>query len=911
MLLKMFALVACLLCTMGAEAAEAYACFTSSNYTLTFYCDNLRSARTGTTYDLNTGNNEPGWVRDCVGFIYVVFDSSFANARPTSTSYWFSEGLGLVSSITGMKEYLNTSQVTTMQGMFCLCSFFMESLDLSGFNTDNVTNMYAMFYGCRNLRSLDLSGFYTSKVTDMSYMFEDCEELTTVYVGSGWSTALVTSSTDMFNHCYRLAGEKGTTYNASNPKDKTYAHIDGGPSNPGYLTKGAEAYAVYTTSPTPTLTFYYDNKRSSRSGTSFNLNTGESVPEWDAYNDYRKVVFDPSFANYRPASTFCWFRNAAMQSVVGINYLNTSQVMDMGGMFQNCRSLQSIDLSGFNTANVTNMGGMFYGCSSLMSLDLSNFNTSNVTNMAGMFYQCTALSSLDVSSFNTANVRNMSYMFLNCPELRHVDLSGFNTSQVRNMQGMFYYSSGLTTLDLSNFNTSNVSDMSYMFCGCSGLTGLELGSFNTANVTDMSVMFAGCTSLERLDLSSFNTANVTNMAGMFYDCGDLTTISVGNGWSTAAVTESGDMFTGCTSIRGEQGTTYDANHVDKAYAHIDGGTSDPGYLSHLLEAYAVYTSANTTLTLYYDDQRASRPGTAYVSTDPDDLYPAWYWGDFHQEVTRVVIDPSFANYRPKSTCAWFAEMWHLESITGMEYLNTSAVTNMSYMFSYCFALTNLDLSHFDTSKVNDMSYMFEWCYEFTDLDLSNFNTSNVTTMQCMFSECENISNLNVRSFNTAKVTDFLGMFSNCRNVRHLDISSFNTAHATDMHAMFWDCRNMTTIYAGNGWNTASVTDSEDMFYNCTKIVGGQGTTFDANHTDKAYAHIDGGVSNPGYFTDLMRGDANGDGKVNIADVADVIDCILSGNSLFINLTVADVNNDGEVNIADVVDIIDFLLKGTW
>ena len=124
------------------------------------------------------------------------------------------------------------------------------------------------------------------------------------------------------------------------------------------------------------------------------------------------------------------------------------------------------------------------------------------------------------------------------------------------------------------------------------------------------------------------------------------------------------------------------------------------------------------------------------------------------------------------------------------------------------------------------------------------------------------------------------MFNDCSGLTSLDVSSFNTASVTSMGTMFYGCRNLTTIYAGSGWSTNAVTSSTDMFKNCTNLVGGKGTTYDANHVDKTYAHIDGGTSNPGYFTAKnagLRGDVNGDGSVNISDVTALIDYLLSGH----------------------------------
>ena len=350
----------------------------------------------------------------------------------------------------------------------------------------------------------------------------------------------------------------------------------------------------------------------------------------------------------------------------------------------------------------------------------------------------------------------------------------------------------------------------------------------------MSYMFRNCTLLTSLDVSSFNTSKVMSMSYMFEYCKNLRTICAGDGWSTAAVMISNDMFNGCTSLVGGKGTTYDASHVDAAYAHIDGGTSNPGYFTAEgeepwtgPEAYACYTPSNTTLTFYYDNQRSSRPGTTYTLNTADN-YPGWETDGTNASVTKVVFDPSFAGARPTTTYDWFYKMDNLQSITGMSYLNTSEVTYMAWMFGYCAGLTSLDLSHFNTSKVTNMGEMFYGCSSLTSLDLSSFNTAKVTKMGWMF----------------------------------------------------FDCTSLRTIYVGNDWSTAAVTNSTDMFYNCTRLVGSRGTTYNSsNPMDKTYAHIDGGPSNPGYFTAKnagLRGDVNDDGSVNISDVTALIDYLLSG-----------------------------------
>jgi surface protein len=305
------------------------------------------------------------------------------------------------------------------------------------------------------------------------------------------------------------------------------------------------------------------------------------------------------------------------------------------------------------------------------------------------------------------------------------------------------------------------------------------------------------------------------------------------------------------------------------------------------EAYACYTSSNTTLTFYYDNQRSSRAGTTY-SLNTGYTIPDWFNDGSYYNVTKVVFATSFAGARPTSTAYWFYFMENLQSITGLNYLNTSEVTNMSAMFEKCSSLTSLNLSSFNTSKVTAMEYMFYGCSSLTSLDLSSFNTSNVTYME--------------------------NMFYNCSSLTRLDLSSFNTSKVKYMDSMFRNNSNLRTIYVGNGWSTAAVTGSLDMFYNCTSLVGGKGTTYDANHTDKAYAHLDGGPSNPGYFTSnnvSLLGDVDADGNVTISDVTALIDYLLSGNASGVNLTAADCDLDGSITITDVTVLIDALLTGHW
>ena len=439
----------------------------------------------------------------------------------------------------------------------------------------------------------------------------------------------------------------------------------------------------------------------------------------------KNIVFDESFKTYAPTSLEHFFAGCStLETISGLEYLNTEKVTDMSSMFDGCQKLSSLDLSKFNTEKVTNMSGMFYGCQKLSSLDLSKFNTEKVTYMSSMFEDCQELSSLDLSNFNTKEVKQMKSMFLGC--------------------------SALTSLDLSNFNTANVMDMGNMFLNCSVLSSLTLSNFNTEKVESMGNLFEGCSALSSLDLSNFNTKKVRYMASMFRACSALTTIYVSDNFKTGQVTNSTGMFYGCKNLKG-----YSDSKTDHKYANC--GTD--GYFTPGC-AYAEFDNATGTLTFRY---KGVKPAEAYdlnvKSNDPG-------WQAQKRKIKKVVFDASFANARPTSCYKWFNGCANLTDIEGIENLNTQNVTDMSWMFNCCYALTSLDVSNFNTEKVTNMSNMFGSCEKLSSLDLSNFNTKRVENMSFMFSVCSTLQTIFASDkFVTNRVFDGNGMFQGCENLK--------------------------------------------------------------------------------------------------------------------------------------------------
>lgn len=283
-------------------------------------------------------------------------------------------------------------------------------------------------------------------------------------------------------------------------------------------------------------------------------------------------------------------------------------------------------------------------------------------------------------------------------------------------------------------------------------------------------------------------------------------------------------------------------------------------------ARTMYGRLNTdtqTLTIYYDDNRQEGDFTIYSYLPPD-----WCYDIDSKELAKiktVVFDLSFKDARLMDCSWWFSGFRGLTTITHLEYLNTSQVTNMQCMFQNCESLEALDLStfntenvtsmygmfdsckslkslnlsSFNTSKVKQMGYMFKNCESLTALDLSRFNTENVKDYEDMFHSCKSLTALDLSSFNSKEILNTSCMFTGCIALKTLDLSSFDTSKTTDMPSMFSECSALETIYASSAFTTDNVTNDFSMFSNCRKLKN-----FDLSNSGKTHAHIGEG----GYFT---------------------------------------------------------------
>ena len=533
--------------------------------TLTFRCG-YKKILGENEYELNSGEEKPKWYTHNSKISKVVFEASFANARPTSCYAWFQDFIKL-KQIEGI-ENLNTENVTDMSDMFRFCSS-LTSLDVTHFNTGNVTSMADMFSSCPRLAELDVTHFNTANVKDMSDMFASCSGLISLDV-THFNTANVKDMSNMFYGCSGLISLDVTNFNTANVTDMSnmFCGCSGlisldvtnfntaNVTNMRYMFKGCfKLEEIYVSDKFVTddvidskdmflgchslsgdidqnSVKVNDKTYAKTAGGYFRDKAYDNRP-WVKYADgtltfrcgYKKTLGENEYALNSGEEKPAWYTlhddiNLVVFEASFANARPTSCYAWFQG-FENLKQIEGIE--NLNTANVTDMSYMFKNCSNLAKLDVAHFNTAKVTTMNSMFTRCSNLAELDLTHFNTANVTNMYEMFNGCSNLVKLDVTNFNTAKVTTMFGMFNKCSNLTELDVTHFNTAKVTAMNGMFSGCSNLTELDLTHFNTENVTNMWIMFDGCSALTTIYVSDeFVITNITyKNYSLFYGCEKL------------------------------------------------------------------------------------------------------------------------------------------------------------------------------------------------------------------------------------------------------------------------------------------------------------------------------------------------------------------------------------------------------
>lgn len=479
----------------------------------------------------------------------------------TSTSpqtiYYYAKGF--TNNSNSCPIYLSEDFSSTFSEGDCL-----KEIDLSGFDSENVTNMSSLFSGCTYLTSITFGNdFSTANVTDMSSMFKNTKNLPSVDL-SGFNTEKVTNMASMFQ-------QESNAY---------LTELDLSSFNCKNVTSMNSMFSGQVRLTTLKLSDTF---------------CGSSSDE-TKLTDIRSMFYN------------CYL----LTTIENLSAIKTENITSLEKLFYNCKTLTSLDLSSFDTSNITDLSSAFYNCMSLTSIDLSSFNTEKITTMANTFYGCEELTSIDLSNFSSAALTNLSNCFYECTKLENITFGdNFTISSVTNLSYMFYNCSTLESLDLSNFDCSSLTNTTHTFAECTKLKTIIVDKTvdwsSLTNLTESSRMFYNCTNLVGGAGTTLDSSNVHILYARI-DYGPSSEnkgyFTAGNSYATLTYDANGGSLSESIQIlkKGESSSIYSIDTSGISYEdHIFlnwNTTSDGSGSSYLAEA-EISITENTTLYANY------------------------------------------------------------------------------------------------------------------------------------------------------------------------------------------------------------------------------------------------------------------------------------------------------------------------
>ena len=659
------------------------------------------------------GYGLPMWseVRNSVHI--VCFDPSFSEVRPVTTESWFEE-FRYLTSVEGL-EYLNTSQVTRTVDMFYNCKS-LGTLDVNSFDLHKVTHALAMFGSCENLTTIYCDNDWSEMFSEEQYIFWNCYKLKGAvshrnyepYVTSSMANPVTGYFTKRWPINFNLIGNGTIVASDENPytnqtvtlapvpdtgnaffdiliakdnlRNELIPFTDNGNGTYTFTMPPHEVYVdAWFAAATPQAiwcsgnsTLYFTNPvHQYQVGETFEgqevtavwsgdalTDTGTGAPGWSDYrSNVASVVFKHDFYYVHPESLCDWFRDMPnLSEIVGLEYLSTSQAVDMSHMFAGCKSIQTLDLNTFDVMSSINTSSMFEGCENLTTIYCDK--------------------TWDLRALNSAD------MFLGCTKLK----------------GAIAYDSNWTNGALANPVTGYF---------------MKQWTLNVGNIEHGTVLLSEATPFTH----------------------ELVTITL---------TPDADYRVKTFTLTGDSSgfDYYFTDNGDGTYSFFMPPEDVTLYVEFFCPtANAIWCEGNQTL--YFDYDYAPSLGSIYEGQIVTKLWTGDgvantglnvpRWQSYAKDVKKVVFQTSFSTVRPKSLYYWFWNMSELETIEGIENLNTSEVTNMASMFFGCAKLTTLDVNGFDVGKLPFTISMFRECTNLTtiycDKTWNNPNANN------MFLDC--------------------------------------------------------------------------------------------------------------------------------------------------------------------------------
>lgn len=740
--------------------------------------------------------------------------------------------------------YANENSANTFFGAeYYYIESYIESIDLSNFDTSNVTDMESMFYGCNSLTSIKgLENFDTSQVTNMSQMFYDCAKIRTLNV-SNFDTSNVANMSDMFSMCDLLSDIKGLeNFNTSQVTTMES------------MFYGCDSLTSLNLS-------NWNTSNVIRAGSMFSFCSGLRTIDLSNWNTRNlKVV----------ASMFDKCKN--LETIKGLNNFDTSNTTHFAYMFQDCNKLSgSITIANPNVSEQYGYGDMFLNCSTVSPAKFVVNYTDNSTKtvaqkmvntkgsgnvvlggmpstlITGKSFNTTiemmsgfenvteirfeqkngTLSGTDVSEAKDGSIKarisgNVLYVEANgeifanknCGQMFHnlgsggisgvldkIIFNNFNTSKVTDMSWMFNNCELLTSIDVSNFNTSKVTDMSNMLQSCESLTNIKgLENFDTSQVTNMNQMFMTCNKLTSIDVSNFDTSKVTNMRYMFAGCSSLPSLNVSR-FNTSNVTNMSDMFAGCSSL-----TSIDVSNFD---------TSQVIYIGNMFKncpkLNGSITIMNPNITNYYDSMFYN------CSTDSNTKFIVKYV----DEATKAVAEKLVATKSENSNVFLYETAKLVDGKTFNEELRKLLANAYSSDPTYVYFVNKSQVDSsliqsgaIDVSEAQDGSIKMYAIYGGLGQDprVATYNKIIVVSDKFIIAN-ENSSYM----FYTPPLHE-----GKSYDIDKIDFDNFDTSEVTNMSYMFADMGiggSIWSIYGLENFDTSKVEDMSYMFHRCPRLNG--------------------------------------------------------------------------------------------
>ena len=689
-------------------------------------------------------------------------------------------------------------------------------------------------------------------------------------------------------------------------------------------------YIATFDSDTETLTFEkYEGESLPSESESEWVEDGKSVFEMfgSSYlRDIKHIVINESFKTFTPTTLSCFFAFLSeLETITGLEYLNTANVTDMSSLFDHCQKLTSLDLSNFNTAKVTNMNKMFSNCSNLKTIYASDkFTTAAVTESKNMFSYCGSLSgdidwtsdkATDKTYAKTGGGYFRDKAYDNRPYVKYADgtltfrcgykkilgeneyelnsdeeLPAWNTHKNKITRVVFEASfanarpttcyawfKNFTFLNqiegIENLNTENVTSMAYMFSSCNKLAELDVTHFNTANVKNMEYMFECCKGLSSLDVTNFNTANVTNMLAMFGRT-SLTSLDVTH-FNTANVKDMTSMFYACRGLTSLDVTNFNTANVTSMrdmFCNCDKLTSldvTNFNTAKVTDMSNMFYGCHNLKEIYVSDK--------FVTDAVTNSYQMFALCESLSGDIEWTSDKATDKTYAKTDGGYFRDKAY-DNRPWVKYADGTQTFRCGYKKTLGENEYELnsgeELPKWNTHNSKISKVVFE----------ASFANARPTNCYAWFQNFENLKQIEgIENLNTANVTDMSYMFKNCSNLAELDVTHFNTAKVTTMTGMFSGCSNLTELDLTH-FNTENVTNMWLMFYGCESLttIYVSDDFVITNITYKTYSlfygceklkgaidkydnsKIDGTYANykTGYFTKLVG--KNGDEKIGAA-----------------------------------------------